>query len=329
MADTARNSAAVAEFQSNLINGYTMGMAITLAAFEYILLFQYEINFLRERRRSPVTWLFLASRYLMLAQCIIMVAPSNLQVRMFNPSHPSNASIKSSLTVEVIGLLPSVIAAVFSALRTVALIHHRMLKYLIAVFVFILGLAPVITNGYYFSRLSLFIYDDPVFGPTCFATYSISAAANFHRPLDSSITYYRGHHCHSRNMVEDIQTSSSDSFCRHITKHKYNAPARWQCILHLLVDTVPEFQDANPVSNITTVMQPILISRFLANLRQVHENPTGSTTGQASTTSSMPQFRSVNSEGFASSAPMGEPLEYGDDIGSEDGDCPTWPSGDI
>ncbi|KAJ3556554.1 hypothetical protein NM688_g1966 [Phlebia brevispora] len=291
MSDAVSNSALIAEAVANVcastINRYTAGIAITLASYEYILLFREEVDFLLKHKQSGVTWVFLANRYIMMAQCLMMIVPSNRESRCSAKSYVEGTDICDRCTnrplfdaVTAIGLLPAAITAIFGALRVFALLDRA---YIMAILTLTLGLVPVVTNFYFLGKTTLVVVEDLVLGLSCYADYSISDAATLYIMTPSlglatrlsvviadliiiAVTW-RQTHQHLRQIMDSEAPRSvgatvlQDGSVYFIALLVLN-------VIQLLVDTIPAFEGANPVFNITAVMSPILISRFLINLRR-------------------------------------------------------------
>ncbi|KAJ3553448.1 hypothetical protein NM688_g3608 [Phlebia brevispora] len=96
MSATTSDSVIVAEYDSDLVFNYVVFSALTMISYEYAVTFRYEVEFIWRRRWSTSTWLFLANRYLLVANVIIQAAPFSAQMLQFHSAQfygfPTRAS---------------------------------------------------------------------------------------------------------------------------------------------------------------------------------------------------------------------------------------------
>ncbi|THG94888.1 hypothetical protein EW026_g6666 [Hermanssonia centrifuga] len=81
----------------------------------------------------------------------------------------------------------------------------------------------------------------------------------------------------------------------------------------VLVNVVPSLENISPIENILTTLEPILISRFLLNLRQVgvEVDPVNNTQDASASRFSVPRFRVTPLESILMVGNMGEDLDHG------------------
>ncbi|KAJ3558742.1 hypothetical protein NM688_g742 [Phlebia brevispora] len=77
---TSSNSAIVTAYRTELTDNRCIYAALALAAYEHIITFKYEHEFLWRRKWTAATWLFIANRYALLISIVIQSIPYNAQV---------------------------------------------------------------------------------------------------------------------------------------------------------------------------------------------------------------------------------------------------------
>ncbi|KAJ3559284.1 hypothetical protein NM688_g433 [Phlebia brevispora] len=165
----------------------------------------------------------------------------------------------------VLQLSPVLISALFSALRTFAVLNRN---YVVSSLVLALGLVPVFTNLPVLNKEIFYYVDDPILGSSCYGMSGLSSTADLSVLLILNVT-------------------------------------------QLVMGVIPDLTEGNPVAIISNIIQPILVSRFLINLRHVNESLEGGT-ALSSTHFSDPRFRSQATITIDEIiGPMGGPLEHG------------------
>ncbi|KAJ3541312.1 hypothetical protein NM688_g6103 [Phlebia brevispora] len=320
------------ELYADLIENYVIYATAALAAYEYVLGLGYEYFFVCRCKWTSVTWLFLLNRYFMVASIIVQILPSSPGVRgavYFRTIdlirlcyHRCSCNAAMMNFYMAITLVPEVIAAVFSALRVYALLGRA--RRVLALAVLLLGLTPIVTNSYGSSKDNRVYVDDPVLGSSCYDISTLSPSTMFHsKKLDNMIiadsivvlatwlkTYQQVKQASSLGMSGISAIFLRDGSIYFIILLILNT-------LQFLVDIVPALEPANPIANITYIMQPVLISRFMINLRRASEGLTGSrdpTEMRSFSRFSAPNFRipTITSQNFID--PLAQPLEYGEEI---------------
>ncbi|KAJ3554328.1 hypothetical protein NM688_g3168 [Phlebia brevispora] len=293
MSDGVPDSVIVSEFQANLTDNYATCLTTTLACYEYLILLGDEYRFIR-RKWNSATWIFVANR------CY-------------------NSALQGFLTA--ITLMPGTVAAFFSALRVFALLRRN---YYIAVVVLGLGLVPM-AGGFWVIAHTIYYYvSDPVLGNSCYGTFTVPPMIPFYGKQDIhdelegvtanikvvaatlSQTYRHVRLSYSEGIRGVSMTLLRDGSIYFITLTLLN-------IARLLVSAIPSWQSGNPVANITDILQPILVSRFIVNLRQADEgvNDDVAHSKSISQLATFPIFRMPTVTMDSVLGPMGEPLEYG------------------
>ncbi|THG93502.1 hypothetical protein EW026_g7751 [Hermanssonia centrifuga] len=74
------SDAIVSAFQAELGSISTIWSTVALFIYEYILTANQEVTMIWRRKWTSVTWLFVANRYLMIANAIFGLMPSTAQV---------------------------------------------------------------------------------------------------------------------------------------------------------------------------------------------------------------------------------------------------------
>ncbi|KAJ3540693.1 hypothetical protein NM688_g6191 [Phlebia brevispora] len=301
--DGIPDSVIVAEFQANLIYNYADIAVLTLAGYEYFIGFKHEYDFLWQRKWTAVTWLFLANRYLLLFDVIAQNVPFSSWRWCAQSKDTSCSHYPLMATIAVISYLPLIISAVFSALRVFALADRN---FFITGVVLILALVPFGTNVYALSTSTYGYVITPVLGATCNPQPNISIAINF------DVSYY---------LVQDISPGkggrvpwaverSRDPSSRRFTGSIYFIALVLLSVAELLVEIVPSLQKLNPVGMVAEVLQSVLVSRFIIDLRRDNGTSTGVSTSTRDAAQSLPNFRVPGSTVDSIVGPIGQPLEY-------------------
>ncbi|KAJ3546093.1 hypothetical protein NM688_g5552 [Phlebia brevispora] len=175
------DSVIIATYQANLISNFAVSAVLTVVCYEFLITIQYEYDFVWHRKWSAGTWLFLANRYLILAFMIITASPVSPQVRAFQRRPIEFYSCKLWLQVCYNSSLNTFIG-VFIELPLFIMTVYALLDraYVIAAFVFLLGLVPFAINLYQDSHTTHYYVDDPVLGSSCYVNYEMSASAEFY-----------------------------------------------------------------------------------------------------------------------------------------------------
>ncbi|KAJ3552740.1 hypothetical protein NM688_g3994 [Phlebia brevispora] len=79
MSTSPSSSTVIAAYELDLTNDYCVTATVALAAYEYMITFQHEYEFLSQRRWTAATWLFVANRYMLLASTLTKTIPTGAQ----------------------------------------------------------------------------------------------------------------------------------------------------------------------------------------------------------------------------------------------------------
>ncbi|KAJ3551552.1 hypothetical protein NM688_g4638 [Phlebia brevispora] len=307
------NSVVIDTFQTDLAYNYCITAALAFVSYEYLITLRHEYEFLRMRKWTAATWLFLANRYLMLIVMIVQVLPTSAGTYVCRPS---------LLTFEGVLIdLPLAIPAVFSALRVFALLNRA---YLTAGLVILLGLVPVGSNVYQDSQNTYQYVDNSVLGSSCYVLYNFSAIcadgtcprslalASLLAPIAADIitiaTTWIKTYRHVRQATSiGMSAGYSETLLEYGTL--YFVIICVMNIAELLVYLVPAFQLANPLSIFSTTLPNVVISRFLINLR--YANSSEHSDGAHFSQFSIPAFSVPSLPAIISV--LGEPLTSGYD----------------
>ncbi|KAJ3547094.1 hypothetical protein NM688_g5437 [Phlebia brevispora] len=294
-------SAIVAQYKSDLVDNYVVTAALCTLCYEYLLTLKYEFGFVYQRKWSMATWLFVVNRYLVLATIIQQAYRTDLPLLQlcYNVPYQSVFTILSAL--------PALIFGIFAALRVFALTERN---YYISAVVFLMSLVPLATNTYNLTKKSCKLISGE-FGLLVAADDLLIAFTTLYRLANIIVVaatwskIYR----HSR---EAAALSMRVGYGMILLRDGsiYFLTLLLLAIVELPLETVPSFQAANPVIAITQPLQPILISRFLINLRQVDNSATDVVNTRDLSRFSIPNFRTPTMQDII--GPMGEPLYHGE-----------------
>ncbi|KAJ3541313.1 hypothetical protein NM688_g6102 [Phlebia brevispora] len=294
-------SVVVAEYQAELAENYAIVTSITLAGYEYLLGLDHEYRLLFRRKWTAVTWLSIANRYFMLAVVITAVMPIGAG-RLFYRCH----NVPLSNLISSVPLLPMVIAALFSALRVFALLERSVA---VAAFVLLLGLVPVATNAVGINRTTYEYVDDPVLGASCYVGLGTRLAVIVADIVVVAVTwlktYQQVRQAYSIGLRGVSSTLLKDGSIYFIALLVLN-------VVQLIIEILPTSVVGNPVAYVTNIIQRILISRFLINLRQAGEGANNSTTLTSFSQFSAPNFRLPSLAAESVIGPIGEQLDFGE-----------------
>ncbi|KAJ3556031.1 hypothetical protein NM688_g2253 [Phlebia brevispora] len=224
-----------------LVDSYAVVAASALAVYEFVLTTEY-VPILWKGRHAACGWLLWTNRYVMLLGAIQAVAPYTHQVLTY-----------------VLYLLPSIITAVFSTLRVLALSDF---KTLVAPCVILLSLVPVVLNTYRYSQAHIYYIDNTIIGVTL-----ASRAAAIAADALVVIVTWRKTFSHARQAVRrygyaDFATTLfRDGSLYFIALLSLNVA---QILLSTMATSAPTAE-----SRFAVCLHSILISRFLVNLRQI------------------------------------------------------------
>ncbi|KAJ3552739.1 hypothetical protein NM688_g3995 [Phlebia brevispora] len=339
------NSAIIAAYEIGLIDNYCIYAALALAAYEHIVTFRHEYEFLCQRKWSAATWLLIVNRYTMLAAIIVQATPRSAQSAFPSP------------TVHDVVRVSDVISALFSAFRVFALLDRA---YFATGCVLLLGIAQTAIILYEISRL-VYWYANTVLGSSCYAYLSISDSVAFQRKnnvddpnlqnktLTTSVTVdlygrlvgvildmialivtWRRTYQHVRQAASiGIPTSLGASLLQYgilyfiVFSLTEIIPLVIDVIVRILIPylestdnghwplkpTTSEFTEAPGV--FLAILPNILISRFLINLRQIDSLDANNTTESPSFSTTLRFHMPTLPEIIGN---LGEPLATGDEV---------------
>ncbi|KAJ3557929.1 hypothetical protein NM688_g1209 [Phlebia brevispora] len=236
-----------------------------LAAYEYVITFRHEHDFLSRRKRTISTWLFIVNRYMLLTSIAVQAMP---------------------ISAQFVVAVPLIISAVFSALRVFALLNHG---YVTATCVLVLGLAPVGLTLYESSYMVYEYTDDPVLGSSC---YQMSAFSNIFFPGTCSIallgrltpvvsdiialltTWLKTYRHVKQAACAGIGASLGSVLIQYGTLYFIAICAT--NVISLVISLIPSTTGLTiGVVEFMTVLPNIMLSRFLLNLQQADAQSRG------------------------------------------------------
>ncbi|KAJ3528026.1 hypothetical protein NM688_g8048 [Phlebia brevispora] len=62
-------------YKADLIDNYSLASALTVVCYEALITFQYEYEFIWQRKWTFATWIFVVNRYLILANMVTDLMP--------------------------------------------------------------------------------------------------------------------------------------------------------------------------------------------------------------------------------------------------------------
>ncbi|KAJ3542644.1 hypothetical protein NM688_g5951 [Phlebia brevispora] len=272
----APSSSAIIRYEGQLTLVECTYAALALIVYEHTITLPYEYKSLWQRKWTAATLLFIANRYSLLASIAMQAMPVNAQHshRCYN--------VPLQYFVNVVANTPLIISPLFSALRVFALLDRA---YLIAGCVLVLGLVQLgITL--YLDHYSVYQYvDDPVLGPSCFSSSSLSESVLLYRKhsrlspsgtlttiaadiIAIATTFVKTY----RHVREATSVGLDNGFGATLVQYGtlYFVILAVVNILLLITTLVPSLGIAPYGLSIFIVILPnIVLSRFLIQLRQV------------------------------------------------------------
>ncbi|KAJ3552007.1 hypothetical protein NM688_g4385 [Phlebia brevispora] len=308
--------------------------ALALACYEYFLTLEHEWDFLWNRKWTVATWLFLANRYVMLAEVALVNAPFTSQVmwlwlqsyffHVHNIASQTCNDIMLTNFCSLILMVPLFLTAAFSAIRVFALSRRLWVSGLTLLW----GLVPIAGNIYLnFHSIHTFS-QSVVTGASCdISQVNISPRMYFGEPDSSSAptiadaivlaitwhaTFQNFREASSLRMSvgvsEILLRDGSTSFIVLLALN----------IIQLITYVDPQLAAYDGPTPLIFILQPILISRFLINLRQLDAPTRSSSESRHFSRFSIPNFRIPTIESVVGN--MGEPLDYGANDHSDEED---------
>ncbi|KAJ3534343.1 hypothetical protein NM688_g7151 [Phlebia brevispora] len=301
----AMNATEVAQYETSirlaLISNHAAHAAATIASYEYISGLQFELLMWR-RKWTGATWVFIANR------CTSVIIP---------------------VLVGICTRAPTVVAAVFSALRVFALSNR---SYFLCILILSIGLVPVITNIYNILTTAWMYSDENCLGNSKLSasTIGIELATRLSTVIVDvlvvAITWMKtyqqvrqaaslGIQGISRILLVDVYI-----FCASLYLLPSFHPLKGlkQChflfnLVEILGDVWPAFFSSKQTFLALNTVQPILISWFIINLRRADENNKACGSGLASLSHfSALHFHAPTGLMESIIGPMGGPVGFGE-----------------
>ncbi|KIP06490.1 hypothetical protein PHLGIDRAFT_106964 [Phlebiopsis gigantea 11061_1 CR5-6] len=264
MSDSSDDSEIIEILSELATFNYTLVSVTALIAFEYFITLNQEIETVWKRKFTVTSLLLVTTRWTMIIN----------QVFLWLPPTPAGCYPTDIVTgvILVVGFIQS---ALFSALRIFALWNR---SYVLFTIIFILGLVPIGTDVFTWVH-SVYTYD-PLFGCNEVITYSVQ--------LDNELTYItraaliaadtivlvctwiKTFHLWRRSQRLGLSLSISTCLLRDGTVY-------FVLLLAINVVQIVTFNStAAPLGPFITEAPPILMCRFIMNLRQAGnvESPT-------------------------------------------------------
>lgn len=319
MSDMPNNSTSEAQLVSGLYDilaGYEADVGLlALSVWEYVITFDQEVSTVWQATRfSGSSLLLLVTRYGMLIEVLVQLLRGVLGI----------SSCKVSVIIlEGLALLSYIVIALFSALRVSAMWDRN---YYMFTILLVLGLAPVATDIFYISHYQYSHIGKPL-PISCSASPNISAELYYTLTLVTRIplivadfgvlalTWMKTYT--QIQSARRLQTPAPMVACLARDGTIYFIALLIMNIVQMLLGT--SLVKGHSIGSFIAALPPILINRFILNLRQAIDSPT--------TMSAVPSH--VTDVAFLKNetvfANLGEPLEYGGsrDVEFEDGMVPA------
>ncbi|KAI0769533.1 hypothetical protein BC629DRAFT_1442216 [Irpex lacteus] len=292
-----------ASLYQELISTYVALSAYVLFFFESCITFSQEIHVIWNRKWTMMTWIFALARYSTVLSCVLTFVPVS--------------SLKDCKIVQYIdsitALADDIGAACFSALRVHALLDGRA-SILVSGAVFSLSLVPFAVNIYNFATSTVF-YNPEVCMSLRNASKSLSlrlslgtrVAVVVSNVLVLAVTWFKTAELYKEARQLKIKAPLATLLLRDgatvnvFTILAVNVPLR---VVEHTIPTLAAMQISSPF---LIIIPPMVICRFILNLRQIE--PAGSSWASGNKSISL---RFVGN--------MGESLQFGnrDEIGGDE-----------
>ncbi|KAI8974520.1 hypothetical protein BD414DRAFT_424359, partial [Trametes punicea] len=269
-------------YQAAASNAYWTSSALALLGYDYLLTLHREIRLVWMHKLSGATVLFLLNRYMI----ILLYAIDMITISPINPKVPLHRCPGTGRFITVLEILPYIIWAVFSSLRTYALSRRNII---IGVVVFVLSLVPAGVNAYFFSTLT-FVNLPPPSNCTALSAISDRLSRDAHwsgcwivtivsrsslmaaDALAIIVTWASTYGIGKASRDVRLATSFGTLLLRDGELSVTYMALLAMNVVHMTLNTVKPssfFQQASYVTVVENPLISILISRFILNLRAV------------------------------------------------------------
>ncbi|THG97992.1 hypothetical protein EW026_g4106 [Hermanssonia centrifuga] len=288
------DSEIAAEFHTDFVLALVVYATSALVVYEYIITIHQEVTMVWLRKWSITTWMFMVNRYLMISLMVWGVAPASAK---YDTTQETALFFQDPVLGTFCGWTSDLSANVnFEYVNRISMIRTAIL---------LLIRHRTVALG---SRLAIIIADIIVLALTWCKTF--------------------------RNWRDSIQLGIKSPWSSILLRDGtiYFVALLAMNVAQVMVKTVPSLQDYSPSDSVIEVLNPILICRFLLNLRQLDIAGSEDTTHEPSNSRfSVPGFRVPTLASIIGN--MGEDLNYVDmedvdggmhgTIDEADGDAPA------
>ncbi|KAI0689552.1 hypothetical protein BC835DRAFT_1418438 [Cytidiella melzeri] len=276
-----------AEYRLVLITLWIATSATVLFVFEYCITIAQEISLMWLRKWTGATWLYMLNRYVSVLYVIVDISPTAPDEKVISSSFSccqltvldSRCAISARM-LHILSLVQYVIFAVFSSLRVYAL-WNRNVK--LGVIVLVIALVPLGVNIYNDATYILIYIPSTLPQTQCGTAFGISSAVVFSVRLAllarlSAIgadilvlvaTWVKTWVTYREGIRIGMRVPMASLLIRDGTL--YFIALLVMNIYQILNNTIPSFLVADAGTVYISVLTPMLISRFLLNLRQVDQ----------------------------------------------------------
>jgi len=297
-----------AKFDDMLLSNFCSVAATTLLFYDYMLTFSRELRCIWGRKFSGATLLFFLNRYLTLIYRVLMVVDM-LPWQGLPQQTADNICSGVLHSTQAITLILQLVLAAFTSLRLYA-VWSKDRRIFIAVF--LLGLVPPGVNVFYYTTITFVSAPPPFVG--CGTYVNLSTAASEILAIFNCVFNIA-----SDGIILILTWIKTAEIRRGFTQPKKNGTLTYLIqrdgtiyfvtllILNVINLVAVKFQAFGSLPAITEVLNSILISRFILNLRGVYLYGTDS---KASSNSSL-KLSDISTLQFADdmAGNLGAPLD--------------------
>ncbi|KAJ3557763.1 hypothetical protein NM688_g1289 [Phlebia brevispora] len=312
----ASASAFLDTFQYQLESNFMVMAALTLVCYEYLSACEHEYSVFWRRKKTNSAWLFMVNRYLTLVMVAVYISPTSDNPKVSIPCMLVDIAEcnKPIAILEVaVQIAPGVVAAVFTALRVHALLNNN---WHVSVPILFLGLVPIIINGYVNATSTPVYVEFPVLGPYCYALPNVSEAIGLFIASHLSVVV-------ADSMALVVTITKTWRQARELSRLKFHGSLSGVIlrdgsiyfvilllvnIVVLLLENLPHLSNYRSASLLVSILQPILISRFLTNLRRLDAHDNASAAAENLSQFSAPNFRFPTLQSVTGD--LGQPLDH-------------------
>ncbi|KAJ3556220.1 hypothetical protein NM688_g2149 [Phlebia brevispora] len=276
----------ISELHADLLEDWVVNALAALVAYDYFITIQQEVAMVWRRKWTAAIWLFVLNRYLLV---LVMI--------LANVHATASTCFGVEVTLSALELAQYIIFAIFSALRAYSLLNRTVFAAGILILVLLLNLVPVATGIVRFPEVKNVMLIIP-------------SSARIVAILHNNLLI-----CSRLPLGTRIPLIAADAIVIVVTWIKTVRHAKHASFLQMSI-SLSEILLRD--GSLYFLITPILISRFLLNLRQA-VSPDNTPADMDASDFSAAEFRRSSISSFVGN--MGAFLDHGP--GSEDEDIDT------